>query len=319
MNRARRVIVVLLLLAGAGYLGWRAWQPRPEDANVLSGYIEGETLYLAAPIAGPIAKMQVARGDRVTAGETLFTMDATQLRAERDQAAASLAAAKAQVANAEARLAQSRASAEASVAQADNAARDLVRYRTAQRANIASVAQQQVDSAIASAANTAGQRDAARADVAAQATQVTAMQAQVAEQQAALADAQDKLDQLSPRAPGPARVQDTFYQTGEWAAANQPVVSLLPDDKVKVRFFVPEQDVARYRPGETIRFDCDGCASGLTARIIYVSSQPEFTPPIIYSRNSRDRLVYLVEALSPDPKGLMPGLPVDVIPLGERR
>lgn len=319
MNFARRIIVVLLLVVAAGYLGWRAWAPQPQDETVLSGYVEGENLYLAAPIAGTIATMAVARGDRVTAGETVFSVDAAQLRAERDQAAASVASAQAQVATAQARLAQSRASLAAATAQADNAARDLARYRSAQRANAASVAQQQVDAAISSAGNTVGQRDAAESDVQAQAEQIDAAAAQLHAQQAALADAQSKLDQLSPRAPAAARVQDVFFQTGEWAAANQPVVSLLPDDKVKIRFFVPEQDVARYHLGDTIHFSCDGCADGLSARLIYISAQPEFTPPIIYSRSSRDRLVFLMEALPGDPKGLTPGLPVDVVPLGERR
>lgn len=319
MNRLRRIVVILLLLAGGAYLGWRAWVPRPQDETVLSGYIEGENLYIAAPISGTVATLAVARGDRVAADAPLFSMDASQLRAERDQAAAALAAARTQVTAAEARVAQSRAQAAAAAAQAENAARDLARYRSAQRVSAASVSQQQVDAAIASAANTAAQRAAADSDVAAQQAQVAAAQAQVTQQQAALADAQSKLDQLSPRAPGAARVQDTFYQPGEWAAANQPVVALLPDDKVKVRFFVPEQDVARYQPGVVVHFDCDGCASGLTARITYVSAQPEFTPPVIYSRASRDRLVFLVEALPKDPKGLMPGLPVDVIPLEDGR
>jgi HlyD family secretion protein len=315
MNGARRIIVVLLLVVAAGYLGWRAWAPRPEDETVLSGYIEGENLYLAAPIAGTIATLSVARGDRVTAGEAVFTVDAAQLRAERDQAAASAAAAQAQVATAEARLAQSRASLAAATAQADNAARDLVRYHSAQHANPASVAQQQVDAAVAAAANTVGQRDAAASDAQAQQEQIGAAQAQLHAQQAALADAQAKLDQLTARAPGAARVQDVFFQQGEWAAANQAVVSLLPDDRVRIRFFVPEQDVARYRVGDRIRFSCDGCAAGLSARVNYISAQPEFTPPIIYSRSSRDRLVFLLEALPENPKGLNPGLPVDVVPL----
>ncbi len=98
-------------------------------------------------------------------------------------------------------------------------------------------------------------------------------------------------------------------------AENQSVISLLPDDKVKLRFFVPEAQVARYRPGETVHFHCDGCAAGLTARINYVSTQPEYTPPIIYSRSTRDKLVFLVEALPGDGRNLMPGLPVDVVPL----
>ena len=99
-----------------------------------------------------------------------------------------------------------------------------------------------------------------------------------------------------PPAPSAARVEEVFYRPGEWVAANQPVVSLLPDDRVKIRFFVPEQEVARYRPGRSVRFACDGCAGGLAAKIFYVSPRAEFTPPVIFSRDSRDRLVFMVEA-----------------------
>ena len=106
-----------------------------------------------------------------------------------------------------------------------------------------------------------------------------------------------------------------FFQPGEWVSPNQPIVALLPDNKVKVRFFVPQAEVARYRPGRTVRFSCDGCAPRLQATIRYVSPRPEFTPPIIFSRDSRDRLVFMVEAFPTRPAGLQPGLPVDVEPL----
>ncbi|HJS40521.1 MAG TPA: HlyD family secretion protein, partial [Sphingomicrobium sp.] len=124
-----------------------------------------------------------------------------------------------------------------------------------------------------------------------------------------------RVGQLSPPAPSAARVEEVYFRPGEWVAANQPVLALLPDSQVKVRFFVPEQEVARYRPGRTVRFACDGCAGNLSARISYVSPRPEFTPPIIYSRDSRDRLVFMVEAKPERPGRLMPGLPVDVEPL----
>ena len=104
------------------------------------------------------------------------------------------------------------------------------------------------------------------------------------------------INDMAPAAPGPARVEEVFYQRGEWAAANQPIVALIPDDRVYVRFFVPEQAVAAYRPGTRVRFRCDGCPDDLAATITYVSPRPEFTPPIIYSREARDRLVFMVEA-----------------------
>ena len=108
-------------------------------------------------------------------------------------------------------------------------------------------------------------------------------------------------------------MEDVFYQEGEWVAANQPVLSLLPDDRVKLRFFAPQDEIAAYRPGRSVAFACDGCADGLTAEITYVSPRPEFTPPVIYSRDARDRLVFMVEA-RPSAR-LRPGQPVDVVPL----
>jgi HlyD family secretion protein len=126
-----------------------------------------------------------------------------------------------------------------------------------------------------------------------------------------------RLSDIAPTAPGPARVEDVFFQNGEGAVANQPILALLPDDRIKLRFFVPETAVSAYGPGKTVRFSCDGCAAGLTAKITYVSPRPEFTPPVIYSREARDRLVYLVEA-RPSVR-LNPGLPVDVTPLGPGR
>ena len=128
-------------------------------------------------------------------------------------------------------------------------------------------------------------------------------------------EVQIKVGQLAPPAPATGLIEDVFFQRGEWVSANQPVVSILPDDRVKLRFFVPEAEVSRYKPGTTVRFSCDSCAGGLTAKISFVSSRPEFTPPIIFSRDSRDRLVFMVEALPARPAGLMPGLPVDVVPL----
>src|SRR3546814_6358834 len=101
---------------------------------------------------------------------------------------------------------------------------------------------------------------------------------------------------MAPVAPAAARVEDVFFQRGEWASANQPVVALIPDDRVYVHFFVPETEVAAYKPGQKVGFSCDGCPDDLSATIVYVSPRPEFTPPVIYSREARDRLVFMVEA-----------------------
>jgi HlyD family secretion protein len=144
---------------------------------------------------------------------------------------------------------------------------------------------------------------------------VRAAEARVAQARAGVAETGARLDDMAPVAPASARVEDVFFQRGEWASANQPVVALIPDDRVYVRFFVPEAEAAAYKTGQKVRFSCDGCADDLSATIVYVSPRPEFTPPIIYSREARDRLVFMVEARPENGARLVPGLPVDVTPL----
>jgi HlyD family secretion protein len=315
MKRSVRRGLIAVAVLGAAFVIWRAWGPGTGDPDFLPGYIEGENLFMSAPVSGTVKTVAVARGQRIETGAPLFAMDSQVLAAQRSQSEAQLHQSEAQVAMSNAKVGQAKARAMAAVALADRAQADLERYLKVQHVDRAAVAQEQVDTARTNAANAQAERIAAEREASAEEIQVTASEGQVAQYQAMLADVQARFEQLSPHAPSGSRVQDVFYQPGEWASANQPVVSLLPDDKVKVRFFVPESSLARYRFGRIIKFSCDGCAQGLAARITYISPQPEFTPPIIYSRKSRERLVFLAEAVPQDPKGLAPGLPVEVAPL----
>ena len=143
--------------------------------------------------------------------------------------------------------------------------------------------------------------------------EIEAARALVVQNQANVDQARKKLDDLMPVAPEDALVENTFFNVGEWVPAGSPVVSLLPDFRVKLRFFVPEEDVARARPGNEVSFTCDSCPSGLKATIIYVSPRAEYTPPVIYSQSARTKLVFLVEARPTKPAmPLQPGLPIVV-------
>jgi HlyD family secretion protein len=320
MNR-QKILILGLLIAAAVLAAGVALAPRLTRAPTLSGYIEGEPLYLAAPIAGAVQAVYVVRGQQVAAGAPLFVVDPKQLGAQRDQAAAELAAAQAQARDARqgqrpVELKVLDANIAAAQARAHDAAVQLQRTQDMAAHGVASRAQ--LDDARATARTTAAQLAAARrqreaAGLGARQEQIAAADARVAQARAKLAGAEARLWDLAPKAPSAARVEDVFFQTGEWASSNQPILALLPNDRIKVRFFVPERALSAYRPGRTVRFSCDGCAKGLSAKIAYVSPRPEFTPPVIYSREARDRLVYLVEAI-PSAR-LNPGQPVDVRPL----
>lgn len=139
-------------------------------------------------------------------------------------------------------------------------------------------------------------------------------QAQVAAQTAALAKSNWSFEQKEQFAPTNAYVQDTLYRVGEWVAAGNPVVQLLPPANLKVRFFVPETILPEIKPGQAVSVTFDGGERDYSATVNYISTQAEFTPPVIYSQENRSKLVYMIEAkLSPaDAPNLRPGQPVDV-------
>ena len=325
MTRQRLLVVALLLIALAVIAGL-VLIPRLGRHAVLSGYIEGEPLYLASPIAGTVRAMYVVRGQDVAGGAKLFVVDPQQPLAARDQAAAQVADAQAQAIDArKGQRPLELAVLDANIASAEARARDAA--ATLRRVSILAAKGFQSKAALDDAKANAQAADAAvrfarrQRDVGtlgSRIDQIRAADARVSEAQAGLAGAAARLNDVAPSAPSAARVEDVFFQQGEWAPANQPVVSLLPDARVKLRFFVPETALPAYRPGRAVRFTCDGCQAQ-TARITYVSPRAEFTPPVIYSRENRDRLVFLIEAVPERPRELAPGQPVDVAPLESAR
>ena len=129
-----------------------------------------------------------------------------------------------------------------------------------------------------------------------------------------LAQAEWNLAQMKQAAPQAGLVYDTLYRPGEWVAAGKPIVALLPPANIKVRAFVPETRVGALHVGEKARVTVDGVAEPFDGRINYISPRAEYTPPVIYSRQSRSKLVFMVEIhFEPTTAAKMhPGQPVDV-------
>ena len=313
MIRLRAIVTIVAVIAAA-VLVWVLIAGSKREP-VLSGYIEAENLYLAAPVAGTVQWISAVEGERAQPGQRLFAIDPATLSAQGQQAEASEAAARTQIASARANAQQADADVAAAQATAERARLDLARLMAVRSDDAAAVAGKDIDQARASLREADARVVAARETAKARAAQVDVAQSQATQAAGGKREVAIRVDQLSPVVPAQGRIEDVFFQRGEWVAANQAIVSLIPDNKVKVRFFVPQAQVARYRPGKSVRFSCDGCPAGLSAEIRYVSPRPEFTPPVIFSRDSRDKLVFMVEAYPRNAASLNPGLPVDVIPL----
>lgn len=311
MKRFAAVSLCLLLL-GCG----------DESPRRFQGYVEGEFVYVASSQAGRLDCLLVHRGDEVQAGASLFVLEATAEAAARQQAAQQLATAEAQLADLRsgkrppevevirAQLAQ--AAAEAGQA-AEQRRRDEAQYAEAivSRARL----DESVARDLAAAARVRELRSQLEvARLPGREQQIVAQQAQVEAAGAALAQADWKLAEKSQRAHAAARVYDTLYREGEWVNAGSPVLRLLPPQNLKLRFFVAEPQLAALQLGQRVSVRCDGCAAGLQASVRYISGEAEYTPPLIYSEQTRDKLVFMVEA-EPDvaqAASLHPGQPVTV-------
>jgi HlyD family secretion protein len=313
---AQRIIagVVAALLAACSGDKSSAWQ----------GYVEGEYVNVASPVAGRLDKLLVLRGQTVEAKAPLFRLESEQELAAKQQADEQLNAAQAQLADL--RLGRRRpevAVTEAQLAQAEAAQQQaaLQLRRDEAQFEAGGIARAQLEESRSNQAikaarvrELAGQLDVTR--LPAREDQIRGQSAQVAAARAAQSQAAWRLDQKQVAASQAALVADTLYREGEWVAAGSPIVRLLPPGNVKLRFFVPETSAGSLKPGRKVSVGCDGCGAGVAAVVSYVSNEPEFTPPVIYSNETRAKLVFLVEA-RPSPESaarLRPGQPVSVTP-----
>ena len=296
-------------------------------ASGFQGYAEGEYVLVAAPAAGRLEKRWVSRGQEVEAGAPLFALERENEKASRREAEERVRNAEAKLAN----VAAGKRKPEIEAIQAQEAqaaaARELSRRQLKQQEEL--FAKNYISASSMDAARANHDRDIARvAETEAQLrlarmtmgrdTEIAAAQADVETARAVLAQSDWRLAQRAVAAPAgaPAKtlVHDTFYSEGEWVAAGSPVVSLLPPGNIKLRFFVPETALGGLKIGQAVRAACDGCNAAVAAKISYISRQAEYTPPVIYSREQRAKLVYLVEArpAPADATRLRPGQPLDV-------
>ncbi len=293
-----------------------------KNSNRVQGYVEGEFVYVASPLGGALESLHVQRGAHVKSGDPLFALDDTPEKAARDESSRRLSQARANLEDTkkgkrpteieaiEAQLRQARAALtfsekeferqEKLVSSGARAVQDFDRARSTRDQDSQRVAQLEADLETAQLGS--------RSD------QIAAAEDNVRALEAALAKAEWDLSQKRQNAPQSGVVFDTLFREGEWVPAGRPVVVVLPPENIKVRAFVPQTRIGTIHRGDPVKVTVDGLQQPLMGKVSFISPRVEYTPPVIYSRESRDKLVFMVEAVF-DPKtaaNLHPGQPVDV-------
>jgi HlyD family secretion protein len=288
----------------------------------LQGYIEGEYVRVAAQFPGTLMKLDVRRGDTVSAGAPVFVLEAENETAARRQAEEQLRAAEARLANLKTGKRPPEIETIAEQLRQAQAARDL--SASTLRRQQALFRSGFVSQAALDDARTALQRDEAlvaqlratveTAKLPARSDEIRAAEADVRAAREALAQSQWRLAQRVVSTPTAGLVHDTYYVVGDFVPAGSPVAAILPPANVKARFYVPEPAVGKLKRGDVVTLECDGCGAPIPATIAFISDRVEFTPPVLYSKENRAKLVFLIEAKpqASDASRLKPGQPVDV-------
>ena len=307
-----------LLIAGISLLALTACTQKPDTSY--TGYVEAQAVSIAAPQSGWLTTVDVDRGDLIHQDQPLFTLDATQAQAalngaeNRETAAQSNAQDLSKGAR-EADIAPLLAQRTQAQAQLDLARANEARYAALEPQGF--VAPTQMDSL--RAATKSAQANLANIDktiadkqLAARVDQLKAAQATAAASGADVASAQWTVDDRNVKARLDGRIEERLREPGEFVAAGSAVLTVLPQGREFVRFYVPQADLPKLKVGQVVHIACDNCAAGMTGKIRYLSPVAEFTPPVIYSVKERQKLMFLIEATPDHPDDLRAGQPVDV-------
>ena len=294
----------------------------PAPSQRVQGYVEGEFVHVASPLAGQLDALSVQRGAQVKKGDPLFALESGMETAAREEAERKLAQAKAtledvkkgrrpsELNSLDAQLGQARAALVLSE-------KEFERQEDLHRRGVSSA--ELFDRARATRDRdrqhvTQIEADLQTARLGSREDQVSAAEANMRALQAGVAQADWALSQKRQSAPLDGLVFDTLYQQGEWVAAGRPVIVLLPPANIKVRAFVQETRVGSVKLGAGVRVFVDGVGEPFSGKVSFISPQAEFTPPVIYSQESRGKLVFMIEIRFDATAAvkLHPGQPVDV-------
>lgn len=318
----KRTVLILAAIVVGAIAGLFLLTRTGGDQGVVPGYLEADLVLVGSEKSGRIQTLAVQEGDTVTKGELVFTLESSEQEAE-------LATRKARLAETEARLADAEAALQRPL-EIEVLQSALVQAKAMQKKSQLNldriralydkgwVSKAQLDDAVAQhdsnqAAVEEAQRRIDAAHLPGRSGVIDAAAAAVSEARSALEETQKSLAKRKVFAPADGSIEEVYFRPGEVVNAGQAVVSLLPPGNLKVRFFVSETDRAALHTAETVAVSCDGCAPGLTATIRFIARDAEFTPPVIFSREQRKKLVFLVEA-HPDGQTaeLTAGQPVSV-------
>ncbi len=288
---------------------------------LFQGYVEGENLYLASPFEGKLVKKHVARGQSVHRNEILFQIDPIPEALEEKR----LMSVKQEAEHIRADLEKPRRApeidalenqvriAEVNLSLANLRLKRYSELYQKQAVDLDHLDEVRSDVKRLEAAKAEALANLAFAQLGARPDAIKAQSARIEEANYAWEIGAWKLNQKTLTAPADGFIFDTYYQEGEFVPAGRPIAALLPLNQIRIEFFVPAKILPQMKMNQSIFFNCEGCSVLNKAKIVYISSEAEYIPPLVYSRENSDKIVFRIKAKIENPVLFKPGQPVNIV------
>ena len=263
------------------------------------GHLEATETVVSAQSSGQLEQFIPVEGARIVAGASAAVVDTSTLVLQLRQVAAQRSASAARVTEVAHQI-------DVFGAQAPIAERSLARARRlfAQQAGTA----QQLDQAERDYRTLVAQRAGARAQRDVALREVSSTDAQVAQ-------IRDQIRKSHITSPVGGTVLTTYVRAGEFVQTGQPLFKVADLDTMELRAYVTESQLSSVKIGQRARVSVDGRDGrrAITGVIFWVSTQAEFTPTPIQTRDERTNLVYAMKIRVPNVDGALKiGMPADV-------
>jgi HlyD family secretion protein len=313
MNPLARTALLMLALALAACGN--------ANNNRLQGWVEGDFVFVGPDDTGRVETLAVREGDQVAAGASLFAVDADLQQSDVNTTTAQVAEARARLSRLEA--AQQRTEEVAVLEAQERRAEAMLQLSTAELERQQTLTAKGVGTQAAldtakcnfnrdKAALEQVSRQITVARLSAREEDIAAARQTLAAAEARKSAAETRLARRRLAAPVSGAVQQVYYRPGEMVPAGRPVISVLPPGNIKVRFFIGEPMLPTVKLGDAVEVTCDGCAAPIAAKVSFIARAAEYTPPVIYSLEERNKLVFMIEARPDAADGLRVGQPVSV-------
>lgn len=311
MNVKFIVLSIFLLLSGC--------QKDNTDRH-FNGYLEGDYIHISSYFSGRISKIHVKEAQSVTSGQLLLELEDTLQTINLNSAKANLTSLEArlkdlnlgmrkeEIEQIKAKLDEAKAASWLAAKNWDRTKKLIAKNSVSEKEADLIRAEFERSKAVVSEL----EASLKIANLPARENQIKSLKAQIDAAKEDIKAKEWQLNETKIYAPKDGKIESVFFKPSEWVASGQSIILLLPSSEIKAKFFVPISDISSFKTGEKIEISCKGYGN-FSATIVKIASEPEYTPPIIYSENTQDTLTYRVEALLDEPNKLLhPSLPISV-------